>query len=52
MGSFAPQFMKGTDSIVAILSFGSLSVLAAIIPGTAHPPLIPPDTMKGTMEFP
>ena len=51
-GSLAPQFIKGTVKRVAIRSFGDLSVLAAITPGTAQPPAIPPDTMNAITELP
>ena len=51
-GSLAPQFMKGTVSRVASRSLGDLRVLAAMTPGTAQPPAIPPDTMNAMTELP
>ena len=38
--------------MVANLSLGFRRVLAAIMPGTAHPPMIPPETISGTIELP
>lgn len=51
-GSLAPQFMKGTVSKVAIRSLGERRVRVAMTPGTAQPPAIPPETMKGITEEP
>ena len=51
-GSFAPQFINGVMRIVAILSFSPLSVLVANTPGTAHPPDIPPLTIRASIELP
>jgi len=51
-GSLAPQFMNGTTSNVAIRSFLSRRVLVAITPGTAHPPDMPPLTIRAITEFP
>ncbi len=51
-GSLAPQGMKGAVIRVASFSFGLRSVLVAITPGTAQPPMMPPETMKGMAEQP
>lgn len=51
-GSLAPQFMKGAVRSVASLSLGDLIVLAAMTPGTAQPPAMPPEMMKGMTELP
>ena len=51
-GNFAPQLINGATRSVAILSFGSLRVLVAITPGTAHPPEIPPLMIRAMTEFP
>ncbi len=51
-GTLAPQLMNGAVNTVASFSLGLLSVRAAITPGTAHPPAIPPDTINGITEEP
>ncbi len=51
-GILAPQFMKGTTSIVVSRSFSSRMVRVAITPGTAQPPAMPPDTIMARMLLP
>ena len=51
-GIFAPQGIKGAVRIVASFSRGLRNVRAAITPGTAHPPAIPPEIIKGITELP
>ena len=51
-GSFAPHVMKGAVSMVASFSLGERRVREASTPGTAHPPPMPPEMMKGITEEP
>ncbi len=51
-GSLAPQVMNGAVSRVASFSRGLRRVRAAMTPGTAQPPAMPPETMNGITEQP
>ena len=51
-GSLAPQFIMGTVSMVARRALGSRKVRAAITPGTAQPPLMPPLTIMAITLLP
>jgi len=44
--------MNGAVMSVAIFSFLPRSVRVAMTPGTAQPPAMPPETMKGMTELP
>ena len=51
-GSFAPQGINGAVKMVSKRSRHPLIVREDITPGTAQPPAIPPETMKGRTELP
>ncbi len=51
-GSLAPHGMNGAVIRVASFSFGLRKVRVAMTPGTAQPPMIPPEMIKGIAEQP